>query len=93
MTTKHTPGPWRAIIGMTLGDDEQRARTVAHLACEFQVFADAHVKSDEVPANTHLIAAAPDLLAACQSALRQLDYGDIAAAGPILRAAIAKATA
>ena len=45
----------------------------------------------ECEANAELIAAAPELLAACVKSLAELDYGDISAAGEPLRAAIAKA--
>jgi hypothetical protein len=46
----------------------------------------------DFPANAHLLAAAPDLLAACENALRLLEDMDAAEyIGPKLRAAIQKA--
>ena len=65
-TQAHTPGPWR-VGNPLLG------------AGEYPVFADeapAGLKMPamaDTPANAHLIAAAPDLLAACEDALSRLE--------------------
>lgn len=59
--TKHTPGPWR--LGPSLGevrDDDNN------------VLCDVYHDSDEqAEADTRLIAAAPDLLAACEALLNE----------------------
>jgi len=99
MTTKHTPGPWRA----------KKVRTLIHIGgdsgvCEISVSA-SHVHEDfpgakmayiaRQEANAHLIAAAPDLLEALQALVA--DFADYPAserpchAFDLARAAIAKA--
>lgn len=92
----HTPGPWRA----GLGDDQSPRHGEFELAClEHHVFGTGiYAPGDyysenyaEHEANARLIAAAPDLLAACKRALE--DEGALVGAtrrGEI-RAAIAKA--
>ena len=65
MTTQHTPGPW--IVGVT----------VDRAYGEWPVFRlrdmnDADPDGAEVQANARLIAAAPDLLAACERLRQQL---------------------
>lgn len=105
--TKHTPGPWRAgrydmatIVdgydskwiysdapAAAVTDDrrEPRPRYVA-------VASGSEVEDwDEVMANAYLIAAAPDLLAACIEAARY-HRGGKSIIGRMLRAAISKAT-
>jgi hypothetical protein len=60
---KHTPGPWLA--------DRWRVCRVTGNASEFRCICDtASNKASRTPendANAHLIAAAPELLAACES--------------------------
>lgn len=71
MSAKHTPGPWKVWHGggpndgyFTIGSDmEHRGGIVA----EYTV--PAPRPDGEVQANARLIAAAPDLLAACQGLL------------------------
>ena len=84
MSTKHTPGPW------TVADEAgDLVLTVRGINDEF--IADLSI------ANAHLIAAAPDLLAALLDIVA-IDDGDISALWPYCdlfdnaRAAIAKAT-
>lgn len=85
MTTKHTPGPWRAMIGesdplLIVGGPNEFP------VCEVGSVAGATALDE---ANANLIAAAPDLLAACQSAM---DDGFLAGeALDLVAAAIAKA--
>ena len=69
MTTQHTPGPW--IVGVT----------VDRAYGEWPVFRlrdmnDADPDGAEVQANARLIAAAPDLLAACEAARAALETCD-----------------
>lgn len=65
-TTKHTPGPWCV---------EHETEIIA---AEGQRIAEADTRSinftgGEANANAHLIAAAPDLLAACEAATEVID--------------------
>lgn len=72
----HTPGPWRAAVE---DDDDQRAGEF-ELAClehpiwGIGIYAPGWYSDDhaEHVANAHLIAAAPDLLAAAKFAIKQL---------------------
>ena len=84
--TQHTPGPWKAEKYCIWAGDCFIAGTATGQG------------DPEQRANARLIASAPDLLAACLSALRALE--DNLSPGPMdedakagLRAAIAKATA
>ena len=88
METKFTAGPW--YVGATRRTNEDV------LASDGPIIANALRRKDEREANAHLIAAAPDLLAAlieCEDLLAELATGG--AENPeleIVRAAIAKAT-
>lgn len=70
MSANHTPGPW------VLDDDGHDIRT--HLADQWPcgcvegnlIAYVAHTEDVLGQANAHLIAAAPDLLAACEALLR-----------------------
>lgn len=66
MSTNHTPGPWETVKS-SLHTDTQNLRQdiVSHGA----VFSPAFVAGDILPADARLIAAAPDLLEALESAL------------------------
>ncbi len=89
---KHTPGPWRVAIGSRLeirGPKDE-------IGWPVPVVYNAGLHTDETAqANARLIAAAPELLAACIDALEveekmaQCPDSELAAR---LRAAIAKAT-
>lgn len=83
VTRQHTPGPWSVEGSYVHGPDGKRFLAVA--------------SDGEGQANSRIIASAPELLAACMSALRALE--DNLQPGPMdedakegLRAAIAKAT-
>ena len=88
MTAKHTPGPWEYAKTSSLDDRydifvSQTGWTVA------RTVNNAHIEARN--ANARLIAAAPELLEACKSALR-LDYmQEHNALADQLSAAIAKA--
>ena len=64
----HTPGPWR--VGIRPGPIVygQQGEQVANLHVPM-------VESDENKANARLIAAAPELLAALDAIVRQMDQG------------------
>jgi hypothetical protein len=62
--SKHTPGPWKQ-RGLVVMEDSPRQMFVA------DVF--VNTPGDEAEANARLIAAAPDLLAACLQALCWFD--------------------
>jgi len=79
MIDKHTPGPWK--IGRFEsyeGDTGIAFRRVYFPAAEGQI-SEAHVRGENCDQNAHLIAAAPDLLAALE-AMR--DHPTIAAVCP-----------
>lgn len=87
---RHTQGPWKW----------KSARTQQHLAgadgCYIGVTCDIP-NTDQKAANAHLIAAAPDLLAALRSLVDQLGHVDWPSAQDVAafdeaKAAIAKAT-
>lgn len=89
MSEKFTPGPWAVLHGGLAGDDGWSIGS--KMKPEFGVVAESWKVSvdgirDEVLANARLIAAAPELLAACKAAkeLKRL-HGLLAArifAGP-----------
>ena len=105
---QHTPGPWRVKqTGFTyfrdltiLGEDwhgEETPIASALVRNALHPYGRADKARAEIEANARLIAAAPELLDACMSALRALE--DNLQPGPMdedakegLRAAIAKAT-
>lgn len=68
MTTEHTPGPWTVASN---GDDGARVNAFATVAwcptsAAFGVDGSQVISADEAEANARLIAAAPELLAACE---------------------------
>lgn len=88
MSEKHTAGPWRQDKWGAIRDkDGQMIRTCG--------VALANSATDEVRANDRLIAAAPDLLEACESMISAAMFGDedeMDAAVRIAHAAVAIAT-
>lgn len=87
METKHTPGPW-TILGADYAEGAHVSIVPPNAAQVASV-----KKFDNWQANARLIAAAPDLLAACIGALQSADEMGIECPGADdLRAAIAKAT-
>jgi hypothetical protein len=107
MTARHTPGPW------SIGDENNACCDVLlgtehNLTCSMDrrdnnTFAEV-ISREEMLANAHLIAAAPDLLEACQKLVdwdeREKDHAIgfmeriflCAEAFELMNAAIAKAT-
>jgi hypothetical protein len=99
--TKHTPGPWVCGIDsdVTIDGDDVQSWIAIGPECAAGValaIADYDRFDDELWANAHLIAAAPDLLAALRDCLAFLDAdcAHMPSANPeraTARAAIAKA--
>jgi hypothetical protein len=93
----HTPGPWHRNIRKDGKYPTVYAGRNKHVASASAIYDDkGQFDGAEVEANIDLIAAAPDLLAACEAALSLLNNigkGNWAQtpAGDALRAAIAKA--
>jgi hypothetical protein len=73
MSTKHTPGPWKA-IGLYVGTAEADTQTVAYVDDHRN---NKHRSRAEHEANARLIAAAPELLIALHDALYLLDSHNI----------------
>lgn len=99
MTTQHTPSPWKAYHYVT-DENGRHTSTVAaddgnFRICELTQRFPVPV-ADTVKANARLIAASPDLLTACESALALLsnpdaEPGDADAVTEMLKTALAKA--
>jgi hypothetical protein len=90
MTTKHTPGPWI----FDESEDEDECFDVKHVGYFVATAHGGFTDPLKAISNARLIAAAPELLAACEVALhmlrdRKLDGGQV---GASLEIAIAKAT-
>lgn len=76
--SKHTPGPWKideqedgSILGIWDNNPEPyETKCVAMMDASN----DSLVSTKEMWANAHLIAAAPDLLEACEKAFERLSY-------------------
>ena len=86
MSNAHTPGPWEV---------RQRQSMVFVEVCDFQVALLCDGNNSEINANAHLLAAAPDMLAALTLAEIAADptatADERAKAKSAIRAAIAKA--
>lgn len=104
---KHTPGPWYVTTGVhsETTDCYDKGETWFNVNGEDGVIADVlhgrclSADEDEANANAHLIAAAPELLYACEMALQIIreipddyEYEDGENPVTILKNAIAKAT-
>lgn len=93
---KHTPGPWKIVYGGMPNDEgfgiaSNNANSPRGIVAECWPATALREDRPRIAADAALIAAAPDLLAACESALDAID-GNYAEVGEQLRAAIAKAT-
>jgi hypothetical protein len=105
MSAKHTPGPWAFVDGFQSGyvvpldhvgrkigaasDPIEDRDSFAQQICVTR--ADRHGRSNHF-ADARLIAAAPDLLAACEGVLQAMRAGDYGAAFQAVHAAVVKAT-
>lgn len=104
MNTNHTPGPWRTLANAYVGNwqilsNKTKVATVSKRTIERGAVGDYPDMDLEAAANARLIAAAPELLEACQEAaacMQEWIDADLMVikAEPLttLRAAIAKAT-
>ena len=86
--SKHTPGPWHVV-----GESDPEIHGPDGEWITHQVCSGAGDENNDGQANARLIAAAPDLLAACKAALVWFDAAQDTAAAKQLRTAIAKAEA
>ena len=97
MTTKHTPGPWTVHPRFDDGAEVRSRAQVAWcgVASTYGASGDQTIDAAEACANARLIAAAPDLLAACEGAVnmcpRDCTPGWYCGVCGVLFAAIAKA--
>lgn len=67
-----TPGPWKANIHRDGARIEADGRSVAWVGADTITINETEVMSAQAKADAHLISAAPDLLQACELALREL---------------------
>jgi hypothetical protein len=75
----HTPGPWIAVREAALDYRHHQIDTEDGQSCVAVVAGGGPVRAIDVAeeiANAHLIAAAPDLLAACEAVAKSLDHPD-----------------
>lgn len=72
MNTKHTPGSWVFAYGSVYREDTLHDESSIRIALMDRN--EPHTTPCERDANARLIAAAPDLLAACEAALRRLEH-------------------
>lgn len=74
MSTKHTPGPWHLMDGggfaFRIGDDADEDK--ANILCTRYEWQE---RAEEMLANGQLIAAAPDLLEACEALIYAWEHG------------------
>jgi len=100
MKTLHTPGPWSVYIEHAGEGDERELREVS-IDSDFGQVAEVIIENceendEQIIADGCIIAAAPELLAACQAAFDQLAndprWNVSTLRLDIIRAAIAKAT-
>lgn len=88
MDTKHTPGPWVLSPSYPYRTNDAHGQFVADTSYTLRA-------EEEQEANAHLIAAAPDMLAALIEVVRWDEISGIDAEWPVVmetvRAAIAKA--
>jgi hypothetical protein len=88
----HTPGPWKVINGTVyLGEAHDRVQDERLCIAKMAREPKHHIPPTERDANARLIAAAPELLAACESILLAWDGGDLAYAARQCAAAVNKA--
>ena len=66
---KHTPGPWKVVSHYVIVDNIDRGGVIAKLTGDGPIQWACEKGSTEIPYNALLIAAAPDLLKACVTAL------------------------
>jgi hypothetical protein len=85
---KHTPGPWKAQGWLITADRKTNSRCGAIAS----ISTTATMYEDKWEANAQLIAAAPDLLEACEAIANDTTHPILGNLQAMLRIAIAKAT-
>lgn len=88
---KGTPGPWIVDGSVIRGDADRFGATVTVASTLDVAWPYGRRAIKEKPYNAHLIAAAPELLEACQALLTYHDYEGYVTAVDMARSAIAKA--
>jgi hypothetical protein len=93
-TTKHTPGPWQQSWQFIVAPDPGGIHPDIYLAEIAEEDSDGRIAPPEQQAaNGRLIAAAPDLLAACRMVVARWERGDLAEAARACQSAVELATA
>lgn len=92
-TTEHTPGPWQQDWHFIVAPDPDGIHPDIYIAEIAEEDSDGRIASPEQQeANGRLIAAAPELLAACRMVIDRWEHGDLAEAARACSAAVAGAT-
>jgi hypothetical protein len=93
MNARHTQGPWITDIGTNVNGDQFVWPSTNGRFCGHSIAKIYGAHRDKTPANARLIAAAPELLAACETVLSEHDTGATADEidWHVIRNAIAKA--
>ena len=93
-TNEHTSGPWSANLNGLSRDKQDAPQWTVGKICECLVILPNRSKPDETEANAHLIAAAPDMLAALKQVFVEMDLKSRSQFKTFakVRAAIEKAT-
>jgi len=92
-TIEHTPGPWQQDGQFIVAPDPEGIHPDIYIAEIAEEDSEGRVASSEQQkANSLLIAAAPELLAACQKVIDYWEHGNLAEALRICHAAVALAT-
>lgn len=72
--TQHTPGPWTVLNHahplIVRGEDARNSQSIAYGAAETTQLMQTGMSVEEVMANAHLIAAAPDMLAMLEAVIQ-----------------------
>lgn len=89
----HTPGPWGQAWQFIVAPDAEGVHPDLYIAEIAEEDGEGRVASSEQrAANGRLIAAAPELLAACRMVVERWEHGDLAEAARLCHAAVALAT-
>jgi hypothetical protein len=92
-TIKHTPGPWKQDWQFIVAPDPNGIHADIYIAEIAEEDCDGRIASPEQQAaNGQVIAAAPDLLAACRMIVARWERGDLAEAARACQAAVEVAT-
>jgi hypothetical protein len=89
--SKHTPGPWRQFAVVIEGDMDEYYRSIRTESCNCRGKGGFDITGFISEADARLIAAAPELLDACQSLVDAKTESELNYAAVIAAAAIAYA--